>query len=67
MLRKTTITIIASALASAAVIGYAANRQENDAASLPFAKISLSHAIANHHELPDVALAWAPSTSASGS
>lgn len=48
MIRKVTLTLVAMSLASAGAIGYAANRQQdNDAATLPKAKISLSQAVAN--------------------
>ena len=45
MSRITKLTIIAAALASAGVVAFAANKMENDAASLATAKISLSQAI----------------------
>jgi uncharacterized membrane protein YkoI len=48
MIRKITLSLVALSLASAAAIGYAANRQQdNDASALPTAKITLSQAIAN--------------------
>ena len=47
MSRITKMTIIAAALASAGVVAFAANKMENDAASLATAKISLTQAIAS--------------------
>jgi uncharacterized membrane protein YkoI len=53
MLRKitvtvtVTVTVIAASLATAAVIGYAANRKADNAVAHPIAKITLSQAIAS--------------------